>query len=248
LKTTCKCGTNIGTKDNFQVERQTRKIFAKFEKIEQIQVRIEAERKADQERREAERKTCEKMMVEQKAGEEKREAERKAHQEDLQKMMDANQVMADARPKEITDKIKDDMKNDQKETMACQEATKANPEKAEPVDSVIAILEKMIAIMKANQEKIDAMDLKGSPEELLCESEHLEIPKEDAIVKPVKGRKKRHRDRKIAAGDTKVCQEATVCHKATEADTEKTGPDPEIMQSAEEHQEVPTEYAAIMQS
>jgi hypothetical protein len=30
--------------------------------------------------------------------------------------------------------------------------------------------------------------------------EHLEIPKEDAIVKPVKGRKKRHRDRKPAAG------------------------------------------------
>jgi hypothetical protein len=32
----------------------------------------------------------------------------------------------------------------------------------------------------------------------------------------------------------------------TEANTEKTVPDPEMMQSAEEHQEIPTEDAAIM--
>jgi hypothetical protein len=74
-----------------------------------------------------------------------REAERKARQEDLQKMIDANQAMADARPKEITDEIKEDMKNDRKEMTACQGTTKANPEKMEPIDSVIAILEKMMA-------------------------------------------------------------------------------------------------------
>jgi hypothetical protein len=56
------------------------KIFTTFEKIEQIQVRMEAERKADQERREAERKTYEKMMVGQKVDQEKRETERKACQ------------------------------------------------------------------------------------------------------------------------------------------------------------------------
>jgi hypothetical protein len=53
---------------------------------------------------------------------------------------------------------------------------------------------------KTNQEKMEATDLKGNPEEMECESEHKEIPKEDAVVKPVEGRKKRHRGQKLAAG------------------------------------------------
>jgi hypothetical protein len=39
-----------------------------------------------------------------------------------------------------------------------------------------------------------------------CESEHQETHKEAAVVKSVKGRKKRHRGWKLAAVDTKVCQ------------------------------------------
>jgi hypothetical protein len=39
-----------------------------------------------------------------------------------------------------------------------------------------------------------------NPEKMEFESEHWDVPKEDAIVKPVKERKKRHRGRKIAAG------------------------------------------------
>jgi hypothetical protein len=155
----------------------------------------------------------------------KREAEKKARQEDLQKMIDANQVMANDRPKEITDEMKEDMKNDRKEMTACQGTTKANPEKMEPVDTVIVILEKIIAMMKANQEKMEVMDLKGNPEEMEYESEHQETPKENAIVKLGKGQKKWHRGRKLAAWDTKVCQETTACHKVIEADTEKTEPD-----------------------
>jgi hypothetical protein len=221
------------------------KTFAKVEKeMEQIQVRIQAARKA----REAERKAYEKMMVERKADQEKREAERKARQDDLQKMIDADQVMAyaRARPKEITDKIKEDMKNDRKESMACQEAMKANPEKMEPTDSVMAILEKMIATMKASQEKIGVMDLKGNSEQMECESEHRETAKEDAVVKKVNGRKKRHRGRKLAAGDTKVYQGMTACQKPTEADMENIEPDPRMVQSALEHQEIPTEDVAVM--
>jgi hypothetical protein len=41
---------------------------------------------------------------------------------------------------------------------------------------------------------MDATDLMESG------SEHREVPKEDAVVKPVKGRKKRHRDQYLAAG------------------------------------------------
>jgi hypothetical protein len=36
-------------------------------------------------------------------------------------------------------------------------------------------------------------DLKANPEEMEPESEHREVLKEDAIVKPVRGWKKRHR-------------------------------------------------------
>jgi hypothetical protein len=40
------------------------------------------------------------------------------------------------------------------------------------------------------------------------------------------------------SADMKTCQETTPCHKAREADTEKTEPDPGMMQSIEEHQEI----------
>jgi hypothetical protein len=48
-----------------------------------------------------------------------------------------------------------------------------------------------------------------------CESEYHHTPKEDAIVKLVKGQKKWRRGLKLTAGDTKVFQETTACHKAT---------------------------------
>jgi hypothetical protein len=54
--------------------------------------------------------------------------------------------------------------------------------------------------MQADQEATKTMDLKGNPDEMESESEHREAPKEDAIVKPVKGWKKLHRGRKLAAG------------------------------------------------
>jgi hypothetical protein len=54
--------------------------------------------------------------------------------------------------------------------------------------------------MEANLENMQAMDLKGNLEEMECKLEHQEVPKEDAVGKPVKGRKKRHRSQKEAAG------------------------------------------------
>jgi hypothetical protein len=46
--------------------------------------------------------------------------------------------------------------------------------------------------------------------------------------------------------DMKACQETTTCHEVTEADTEKTEPDPGMMQSIGEHQEIPIGEAAVM--
>jgi hypothetical protein len=44
----------------------------------------------------------------------------------------------------------------------------------------------------------------------------------------------------------KACQEATACHEAMEADIEKIEPNPGMMQSVGEPQEVPKGEAAVM--
>jgi hypothetical protein len=62
-----------------------------------------------------------------------------------------------------------------------------------------------LAKMKANREKIQAemeamRDKRMDPGKMQIQEEHQEFPKENSVVKPVKGRKKRHRDGKPAAG------------------------------------------------
>jgi hypothetical protein len=48
--------------------------------------------------------------------------------------------------------------------------------------------------------EMDTKKIQPDPRMVHSAAEHQEVPKEDAIVKPVKGRKKRHRGRKLAAG------------------------------------------------
>jgi hypothetical protein len=59
--------------------------------------------------------------------------------------------------------------------------------------------EEMRTIFGADQGKTEVTDLKAYLEEMQSEVEHQEIPKEDAILKLVRGWKKRHRDRNLAA-------------------------------------------------
>jgi hypothetical protein len=47
---------------------------------------------------------------------------------------------------------------------------------------------------------MEAADLKGNAEDMECNLEHREVPKEDVVEKLVKGRKKRHRGWKQDAG------------------------------------------------
>jgi hypothetical protein len=47
---------------------------------------------------------------------------------------------------------------------------------------------------------MEATDLKGNAEEVYCDLEHWEVPKDDAIGKLVRGWKKRHRGHKQVAG------------------------------------------------
>jgi hypothetical protein len=70
----------------------------------------------------------------------------------------------------IVDACMTDM-NDRKQTMYCQETTEANTEKTEPHPGTMQYME-----------------------------EHQEIPKEEATVMPVRGLRKRHRDRNLATG------------------------------------------------
>jgi hypothetical protein len=67
----------------------------------------------------------------------------------------------------------------------------------------------MIAMTKANREKMEATDLKANPAKMESESELREVPKEGAAVKSVKGLKKRHRGRKLAAGRSGEPKELT---------------------------------------
>jgi predicted kinase len=106
-----------------------------------------------------------------------------------------------------------------KERAACQEATEANPEKMEKTenlksymektDRVIAILEQMIAMTKANREKMEAMDLKANPEKMESELEHRKVRKKDATVKRVKERNKQERDWHLAVGRHREPKELT---------------------------------------
>jgi uncharacterized coiled-coil protein SlyX len=99
-----------------------------------------------------------------------------ALQEQMIAEMNANheEMMAkmDAKTEAMRDKrMEANMNDDQKETMVCQDAMEANLEKMVPNS--------------------------GEKESV---AEHQEVHKEDAIVKPVKGRKERNRGQKLTAG------------------------------------------------
>jgi hypothetical protein len=54
--------------------------------------------------------------------------------------------------------------------------------------------------MQADQEVSNTTGLKASPEEMESESEHWEVPKKRAVVKPVGGLRKWYMGQKLAAG------------------------------------------------
>jgi hypothetical protein len=84
------------------------------------------------------------------------------------------------------------------ERTACQEMTEANLECEEPISADMKACQETTACHGATE--IDTEKIEPNPEMMQSVEEHQEIPKEGAIVKPVEGRKKRHRGRKLAAG------------------------------------------------
>jgi hypothetical protein len=105
------------------------------------------------------------MSTKMKTMQEKADDDRKAHQEELKEMMKANTKSRREDIKSGQEKIRSivdawmtDMNDNRKETMYCQEMTEANTEKTEP-----------------------------DPGMMQTVAEHEVVPKEESVVKPVKG-------------------------------------------------------------
>jgi hypothetical protein len=147
----------------------------------------------------------EKTMANLKADQERRGTERKAHQDDLQKIMkemrDANQTK--------TDNNQEELDVDLKETR--EEIKSGEAEMKFTVDAFQEKMDVSIANRKDDQKKMtacqDVMEAdteKTEPHRGMMQfvAEHQVALKEDAVVKLVKGRKKRHRDRNPACRAT----------------------------------------------
>jgi hypothetical protein len=75
--------------------------------------------------------------------------------------------------------------------------------------SLAAKLDEWQRELQDDQEASKTMDFKAKPEEMESKLEHWEVPKEDAIGKPVKGQKRQHRGQKQAAGQCGEPKELT---------------------------------------
>jgi hypothetical protein len=111
------------------------------------------------------------MKAMQKRAEAEREAWREEFQAETEAIRARTKTMQDKRMKANIDACILDIKNERKEMMACQDAMEANLVKTEPREEMMQSTE-----------------------------EHQVVPREDAIVIPVRGRKRRHRGQKEAAG------------------------------------------------
>jgi hypothetical protein len=148
-------------------------------------------------------------------------AVRKADQEELQDMMKANREdlkSSQVEMRSIDNAWMTDIKDARKKTTASGEEMEASIKKMEPnlgeketavkwkeipneevaVHSPRACQSKTSAFQEAMEAKTEKTE--SHPGAMQPMGEHQEIPKEKVIVKPVKGRKKRHRGRKSAAG------------------------------------------------
>jgi hypothetical protein len=101
-----------------------------------------------------------------------------------------------------------DMKNDRNDTSACQDAMEAvlvkmepNPEEKEAAVERQDTPNEEVAIYSTRECRKETIACQETTEARLeSESEHREVPNEDAVVKPVGGLKKRYRGWKQAAG------------------------------------------------
>jgi hypothetical protein len=103
-------------------------------------------------------------------------------------------------------------------------------------------MEQVMEMLKAMQAKADA-DRKAYQEKVEAENKAW-LEKIEAETKAIRAETKAMRDKRMNANIKIDREETTACH--AEMDTEKIEPDSGMMQSAEEHLEIPMEDAAVM--
>jgi hypothetical protein len=90
------------------------------------------------------------------------------------------------------------MREDRKETTFCQETTEARLECEKPTSAGMMACQETTACHEATDANLE--NTEPDPGKMQFVVEHQEVPKDDAIVKPVKARRKRRRGRKLTAG------------------------------------------------
>jgi hypothetical protein len=160
------------------------------------------------------------IRADRKADQEKAGASRQADRELLKGIMDANAKsirqdikFSQAEIRSTIDAWITNITDAQKKMTACQEVTRANPEKIEPnsgeeetVMELQEIPKEEVAVhsLRTCRSKTEASqeDTEAKPEPGMMQSveEHQEIPKEEATVMPVGEPRKQHRDQNLAAG------------------------------------------------
>jgi hypothetical protein len=146
-------------------------------------------------------------------------AEMQEKSETNRKEMKSNQERMDANLKDLKEDIKygqeeirsifeaikpkihtwiANIRDDRKERTSCQETTDAHLECEEPTPLDTQACQETIDCHEATE--ADMEKIEPDPEMMQSLGEHQEVPKEDARVNPVKGRKKQHTGQKLAAG------------------------------------------------
>jgi hypothetical protein len=105
---------------------------------------------------------------------------------------------------------------------------------------IVELLLSMQARMDANQERMETN--RQADREKLRETMKTN---QDDLIKTVKEEIQAYHEEMMAMLDANH-ERTMACLGKTEADTEKTEPDPGMMQSTEEHQEIPNGEAAVM--
>jgi hypothetical protein len=162
------------------------------EMIERLLAEIRADRKADQE---------------------KADANRQADREVLKGIIDVNAKSIVRAFQEKMVACVANIKNAQKETTACHDEMEASIKKMEPnpgeketaverqeFSNEVAVHSRRTCRSETAASQENTEKTEQEPGTMQSMEEHQEIPKEKVVMKPVKGRKKRHRGRKPAAG------------------------------------------------
>jgi myosin heavy subunit len=158
---------------------------------------------------------------------EKADADRKADREDLKELMNAIQERMDANTKAMQEK----MEEAERFSTVCNRGRQKDRQRRDETRN------KSRPRTRARDNQKKSRKIEAVIQSIRSERDEMIQQRVENVVTRVI-----HKTQSLK----KACLETTACHEATEADTEKTEPDPGMMRSMEEHQEIPKGEAAVM--